>query len=69
MIIFNMSTSYFSQKKTLFHYFEDYLMEKTDLRVRKSHLKLCSPLYLYPILGLWKTLNGVCLMPLETGQP
>ncbi len=32
MMIFNMSTSYFH--KISFHYFEDYLMTQTDLRVR-----------------------------------
>jgi hypothetical protein len=31
MMIFNMSTSCFH--KISFHYFEDYLMKKTDLRV------------------------------------
>jgi hypothetical protein len=32
MMIFNMSSSYFH--KISFHYFEDYLMTQTDLRVR-----------------------------------
>jgi hypothetical protein len=32
MNFFNMSTSYFH--KNSFHYFEDYLNDETDLRVR-----------------------------------
>jgi hypothetical protein len=32
MMIFNMSTSYFH--KISFHYFEDYLNDETDFRVR-----------------------------------
>ncbi len=32
IMIFNMSNSYFHKKS--FHYFEDYLNDATDLRVR-----------------------------------
>jgi hypothetical protein len=31
MMIFNMSTSYFQKKS--FHYFDNYLIDETDLRV------------------------------------